>query len=163
VSENVLARIMEHNNWANDQVIQACAELSDDQLDAEPRSATLGSIRGTLVHLVAAQRGYLSLLTLPVEERSTAPLEYAELREAARISGQGLLALAEAGAFPTERLQTRDGHMVEPWVVMVQVINHATEHREQIKSMLSALGVTPPDVDGWDYGFATNALVAVGM
>ena len=163
MSENVLARIMEHNNWANDQVIQACAELSDDQLDAEPRSATLGSIRGTLVHLVAAQRGYLSLLTLPVEERSTAPLEYAELREAARISGQGLLALAEAGAFPTERLQTRDGHMVEPWVVMVQVINHATEHREQIKSMLSALGVTPPDVDGWDYGFATNALVAVGM
>jgi uncharacterized damage-inducible protein DinB len=29
---------------------------------------------------------------------------------------------------------------------MVQSINHATEHREQIKSMLSALGVTPPDI-----------------
>jgi len=44
---------------------------------------------------------------------------------------------------------------------MVQIINHATEHREQIKSMLSALGVTPPELDGWDYGFATNTLVPV--
>jgi uncharacterized damage-inducible protein DinB len=44
---------------------------------------------------------------------------------------------------------------------MVQIINHATEHREQIKSMLSALGVTPPDVDGWDYGEVAGALVPI--
>jgi uncharacterized damage-inducible protein DinB len=42
---------------------------------------------------------------------------------------------------------------------MVQAINHATEHREQIKSMLTALGVTPPEIDGWEYGFATDTLV----
>lgn len=42
---------------------------------------------------------------------------------------------------------------------MLQVINHATEHREQIKSMFSALGMTSPDIDGWDYGEVTNALV----
>jgi uncharacterized damage-inducible protein DinB len=42
---------------------------------------------------------------------------------------------------------------------MVQIINHATEHREQINSMLSALGVTPPDLDGWSYGEVTNALI----
>ena len=50
---------------------------------------------------------------------------------------------------------------MEPWVVMVQAINHATEHREQIKSMLSALGVTPPSIDGWDYGEVTNALIPI--
>ncbi len=44
---------------------------------------------------------------------------------------------------------------------MVQAINHATEHREQIKSMFSALGVTPPDIDGWTYGEATNALIPI--
>jgi uncharacterized damage-inducible protein DinB len=44
---------------------------------------------------------------------------------------------------------------------MVQVINHATEHREQICSMLSALGIPPPDMDGWAYGEATNALVLI--
>jgi uncharacterized damage-inducible protein DinB len=44
---------------------------------------------------------------------------------------------------------------------MVQAINHATEHREQIKSMLTALGVAPPDVDGWSHGVATGALVLI--
>jgi uncharacterized damage-inducible protein DinB len=44
---------------------------------------------------------------------------------------------------------------------MVQVINHATEHREQIKSMLTALGIEPPNIDGWDFGFATNTLVPI--
>jgi uncharacterized damage-inducible protein DinB len=44
---------------------------------------------------------------------------------------------------------------------MLQVINHATEHREQIKSMLTALGITPPSIDGWDYGEVSGALVPI--
>jgi hypothetical protein len=27
--------------------------------------------------------------------------------------------------------------------------------------MLTALGITPPSIDGWDYGFATNTLVPI--
>jgi len=59
------------------------------------------------------------------------------------------------------QLQTKDGFHTIPWVVMLQVVNHATEHREQIKSMLSALDVTPPDIDGWDYAEANNALIPI--
>jgi len=44
---------------------------------------------------------------------------------------------------------------------MNPVYLHAIEHREQIKSMLTALGVTPPSIDGWDYGEAANALVPI--
>ena len=78
------------------------------------------------------------------------------------LTWEGLLALAKGQQEPLEaRLKTRDGFYTEPWVVMLQVINHATEHREQIKSMLSALGVTPPDIDGWDYGLITNTLVPI--
>ena len=160
MTENILEKLFEHNNWANLRIIQACSALSDEQLDAEPLSATKGSIRLTLLHLVSSQRGYLSLLTLPVEARSNAPLEFPKLQESVRVSGEGLLALAKdvPGKFPKTRLQTTDGYSVEPWVVMLQAINHATEHREQIKSMLSTLGVTPPDIDGWDYGEVTKAL-----
>jgi uncharacterized damage-inducible protein DinB len=160
MTETLLLKLFEHNNWANLQIIQACSVLSDEQLDAEPRSATQGSLRSTLSHLVTSQRGYLALLTLPVDQRPSNPLTFDELEESAQRSGEGLLALVqEESRFPKDRLRTRDGHYVEPWVVMVQIINHATEHREQIKSMLSALGVTPPDIDGWDYGFATNTLI----
>jgi glycerol-3-phosphate dehydrogenase len=78
------------------------------------------------------------------------------------LSTEEVLELArEASQIPAERLQTRDDYLVEPWVIMVQIINHATEHREQIKSMLTALGVTPPSIDGWDYGEVTKALVPI--
>src|SRR5574341_2163929 len=160
MTENFLVKLFEHNNWANLRIIEACSALSDEQLDTEPQSATKGSIRSTLSHLVTSQRGYLSLLTLPVEARPNAPLAFAELRQSVSLSGEGLLALVsgESGKFPQDPLQTRDRYYVEPWVVMVQIINHATEHREQIKSMLSALGITPPEIDGWSYGDATDAL-----
>ena len=163
MSENVLAKIYEHNNWANLEVVRACSTLADEQLDAEPKSVTKGTIRSTLVHLVGAQDGYLALLTVPLEKRARVELTMADLEQAITASGEGLLALASGERpFPSEeRLRTANGYTVEPWVVMVQAINHATEHREQIKSMLSALDVTPPSLDGWEFGLATNALVPV--
>jgi uncharacterized damage-inducible protein DinB len=163
--ENILAKLFEHNNWANLRIIEACSALSDEQLDAEPRSVTKGSIRRTLLHLVTSQRNYLSLLTLPVESRPDVPppSTFAELQESARASGDGLLALSRGEwSEPLKpRLQTKDGYFVAPWVIMVQVINHATEHREQVNSMLTSLGVTPPDLDGWSFGEATNALIPI--
>lgn len=161
MTENILAKLFEHNNWANTQIMRACSALTDEQLDAEPDSATKGTIRLTLWHIVSSQQGYLSLLT-GIKRRTDwqAPPPFAELQEAADASGEALLDLARAGPgdFPGDRIRTNDGYSVEPWVVMVQVINHATEHREQIKSMLSSLGVTPPVVDSWTFGEDTGAL-----
>lgn len=127
-----------------------------------PQSVTKGNICETLSHLVKSQRGYLALLTLAVEDRPTTPLAFDELRESARLSGEGLLALAKGeGISLDSRLTTTDWYYTESWVVMLQVINHVTEHREQIKSMSKALGITPPSIDGWDYGEAKNALIPV--
>lgn len=161
MTENILARVFEHNNWANQKIVEACSPLTDAQLDAPPQSATEGSIRNTLLHLVSAQYGYLRLLTLPIEERrDRVTVEFADLERSLKDSGERLLELARnVDQLPATRLQTRDDYYVEPWVLMVQIINHATEHREQIKSMLTALGITPPDIDGWDYGLVTAALV----
>lgn len=50
-----LVKLFEHNNWANMQILQACSGLNDEQLDAEPQSATRGTIRRTLLHLVHSQ------------------------------------------------------------------------------------------------------------
>ncbi len=163
MNENILARIFAHNTWANLEIIAACASLSAEQLDARPGSAALGSIRETLVHFVSSQRGYLSLLTEPLEQRTRHDAEFSELANIASSTGEALLALA-SGAMRSSMpspLKTRNAHLVDPWVVMLQVINHASEHREQIKSMLTALGITPPDIDGWDYGWDAGALVPI--
>jgi len=66
-----------------------------------------------------------------------------------------------SGNFLKEKLQTRDGYYVEPWVIILQAVNHATEHREQINSMLSALQLPHPDLDGWTYGEAAQALIPI--
>jgi uncharacterized damage-inducible protein DinB len=163
MNENFLVKLFEHNNWANDQIIRVCQGLSDEQLDAEPSTATKGSIRRTLEHLVGSQVNYLALLTQPVETRQKVRPGYSELPDAARISGERLLSLAEdgTGLFNPSKLRTTDGYYVDPWVIMVQIINHATEHREQISSMLTSLGVTPPAQDGWTFGEATKALTPV--
>ena len=163
MTEHFLVKLFEHNNWANSQIIQACSALSDTQLDAESQSVTIRSIRQTLMHLVTSQHGYLSLLTLPVEARIASNPAFAELQQAASISGAGLVAVArdESGEHLTTQLRTTDGFFVERWVVIVQIINHATEHREQINSMLNSLGVTPPDLDGWTYGEATHTLIPI--
>jgi len=165
MTEYIFEKLIEHNNWANLQIIEACLSLSDEQLDAEPQSATYGSIRSTLLHFVASQQSYLRTLTLPLEERlnPSATLAFADLQKSANSSGEAFLALARdpSHIFSKTQLQTTDEYLVEPWVVIVQAINHATEHREQIKSMLTALGVIPPEIDGWDYGAFTKACIPI--
>ena len=95
MGKNFLGKLFEHNNWANLEIIRACSTLSDAQLDAEPQSATYGSIRKTLLHLAGGQYGYLQQLTLPPEERlGPTSVEYAEVQASLIKSGEGLLALA---------------------------------------------------------------------
>ena len=161
MTKNLLVKLFEHNNWANQEILQVCGNLSEGQLDAEPQSATLGSIRQTLIHLAAAQHGYLSLLTLPVDSRKEVDLEFSDLAESMRSSGDALLELARKAENHSLqiKLTTKKGYLVEPWVVFVQIINHATEHREQINSMLSSMKLSHPDLDAWAYGETTNALI----
>jgi len=163
MTENILARLFEHNHWANLQLIEVCSALSDEQLDAEPESATKGSIRLTLWHLMDTQQMYLSQLTsMEPGFDWQAPTNFAELLESANKSGEGLVALARDET--SQSLQTKiqdDGYSIEPWVVMVAAISHAAEHREQIKSMFSALGVTPPRLDGGAYGMVVNAVIPI--
>lgn len=159
--KHLVLHTFRHNNWANDQILSACIALRDEQLDAEPGSATRGSIRKTLDHLVGSQAGYLALLT-GLDRPATGPDRPAlsELRESVQSSGEGLVALIEGSALDGgEPLKTPDGYLVDRWVVLLQAINHASEHREQIKGMLTEQGVRPPDVDGWAYGESVEALV----
>lgn len=39
---------------------------------------------------------------------------------------------------------------------LAQVVHHGTDHRSQVFTALSALGVEPPEMDLWAYGEATG-------
>lgn len=156
---DMLGRMLAHNHWANLQLLDACATLSDAQLDARD-DPDAWSLRTVLVHIVECQQGYLSLMTRPLGERPPPKVAYEDLRDAAVQSGEDLCRLAAssqpAGAEGT--IQTSDGYLVAPWVVLLQVVNHATDHRRQAAGMLRAMGLTPPGMDAWAYGEATGTV-----
>ena len=156
-----LVSLFEHNLWANAQLLEACAALTEEQLEASPDALSEWTVRHTLLHLVQAQQAYVELLTLPPEARqSRVSVPFGELGDSANRSGEALLALArdDEGACPLQTIHTGDGHAVEPWVILLQSINHATDHRRQVCGMLRALGVPAPRLDGWAFGGARGAL-----
>lgn len=43
------------------------------------------------------------------------------------------------------------------WVILGQVIDHGREHRSHVATILTQLGIEPPDIDMWAYGMAVAA------
>ncbi len=161
MTRGALGRIVEHNNWANAALIRACASLTDEQMEATPRSPRERTIRQILTHLVESQVGYASMLSPGSRLGTDLGSSLEDLARAAGESGKGLQAIADGEvAVPWESdLRTSDGYLVKPWTVFVQAVNHGAEHRRQVCSILRALGVEPPRLDGWGFGEAMGAVV----
>jgi uncharacterized damage-inducible protein DinB len=153
---SALISLFDHNRWANLSLLETCQRLNEEQLDVASVGA-YGSIRDTLLHLAAAEERYLSIFTGhqredPIREGSFPGFD--KLAERLAESGKELIVLA-AKMKSADVLQGRNRGVLQPVpapVVLVQIINHATEHRTNITTILSQLGVDYPRVDGWAYG-----------
>lgn len=149
-----------HNLWANLRLLDACAQLSDAQLDATAQGL-YGSVRQTLMHMLSSEEGYAQAVT----GSATTPLlkdisqfpGFDELRRRAELSGDALVTLAErAEQADVDRILHLDGGTYDAPViiVLIQAINHGVDHRSQIATLLTQQGITPPDLDGWSYNDA---------
>ena len=154
---NALVELFKHNRWANLRLLETCAGIDEQQLDATVQG-TYGSIRDTFLHLVSAEGRYVALLTGGQIQPSTSERDgfpgWETLRAAAQQSAEALIAMAQD--FDAERVLrgTRGGeeYALSAVVPMLQAINHATEHRVHIATILTQQGVEPPTLDGWQYG-----------
>ena len=156
---SILVKLFEHNRWANLRAVEACTALSDAQLDATV-PGTAGSVRDTLMHIAGAEHRYVARLSgrqPSYHERDGWP-GADQLRQALDESGRALIALAEH-ANPDEVL---DGEYqgrpqaLPVATVYVQAINHATEHRSQIATIMTQQGAEPPDFSGWAWGRSSS-------
>ncbi len=154
-----LPDFFKYNLWANLRLLDACAQLSDAQLDATTKG-TFGSVRETLMHLFAAEEGYVRALTGKIPTPPLADLthfpDFDELRRRAERSGKELITVAEQGEL--SQILYLDGGIYEApvIVVLIQTVNHAIDHRSQIATLLSQEDVMPPDLDGWSYNDAID-------
>ncbi|MBI2863343.1 MAG: DinB family protein [Chloroflexi bacterium] len=161
--ENALADLYRHNLWANLRLLDACAGLDDAQLGTSA-PGTYGSIGDTLVHIVSAEERYLARLKDEKPEnilRQGDPFPgFEELRQRARLTGEGLLKLAPETA-PNRPLKLRRREKtteIPAYIQVIQAINHSTEHRTHVMTILSQLGIDPPSLDGWTYGQALGVV-----
>lgn len=159
--DTTLVELFRHNQWANLRLLDACAGLDDEQLDASA-VGTYGRVRDTLVHLLAAEERYVAHLTGQAPERPLRESEgfpgIEELRSRAQRSGEALIQIAMNDPY-TEVLQGTyrgEPYSLRAVVPLVQAINHAHEHRAHVMTILTQQGVEPPDLSGWAFGEAMN-------
>jgi uncharacterized damage-inducible protein DinB len=148
-----LTEIFQHNRWANERLLEGCRDLTDEQR-ATAVEGTYGELGYTLVHIVRAESYYLKLLTgwqPPVRWEIPGPWPGIDvLLERSRFTGGRLVEIA-GELDPGATLQVEEDK-VPTSVVLVQAINHATEHRSQAATILTQLGIEPPPMDGWNFG-----------
>lgn len=153
-----LTELFLHNRWANERVLEACRDLTNEQR-ARSVEGTYGELGYTLIHIVRAESWYLKLLTgwePPVRWDIPGPWPGMDaLLERARFTGDHLVEVADL--LDPEALVEIGDDKVATSVVLVQAINHATEHRAHAATILTQLGIEPPPVDGWTYDKARRA------
>jgi uncharacterized damage-inducible protein DinB len=164
---DLMVDFFKHNTMMNRQLVEACRPLTSEQLGAMA-TGTYGSIGATLVHIANAQVGYAArLLDSERPERlQEDPFPGFETLAERFALGDAQLEEAAGQAGQDREVRVTGDDPPGTWLMpvslfLLQAINHGTEHRSQVATILTQLGVEPPEMDGWTYFFASGRMVAV--
>ena len=160
MTTSILTDAFKHHAWATQQVLDACATLTPEQL-AAPSPGTYGPIIDTLRHIVQADSYYLWIFTdkrvEPLDEDNT--LGIGELKALMQTYADEYAALLARDLDPDDDVIVRgasSAFSAKMGIRLAQVVHHGSDHRSQVCTGLTALGVTPPDIDLWAYGDAVG-------
>jgi uncharacterized damage-inducible protein DinB len=156
-----LAELFRYNRWANLRLIDACRELTAEQLDARG-PGTSGSIRELLMHVVGGQQ--TSILRTKGRQhegelaRGSAWPGFGVLRGIAVSTSEELIRIAEAMEMDLDVDLTWRGkvHRYPMRLFLVEAVEHGVEHRTEIKVTMAGLDVERPDLDSWFYSDAAG-------
>lgn len=165
MSRSLLADAFAHHVWASLKLIDACVALPAEQLGTTV-PGTYGSILDTLRHLVGSDTWYLHRMsgerTPLIDEEQ---MELPELRAAMERNGAGWTQVLGEDLDPDAVIHTHrdDGSETHAplGIRLAQVVHHGTDHRSQVCTALTTLGVEPPDIDLWTYGEAIGRVIEV--
>jgi uncharacterized damage-inducible protein DinB len=153
MSQPVLADAFDHHAWATIRVLDACAALDDAQL-ATAVPGTYGSIIDTLRHLVGGDVFYLDILRRerePFDEEGSEIPTLRAVMEAHRPVWQRLLADAIDPTADVIEYEDSGYETHAPLGIrLAQALYHGTDHRSQVCTALTALGIEPPAIEVWD-------------
>jgi uncharacterized damage-inducible protein DinB len=152
-----------HHVWATLRVIDACADLNDDEL-ATDVPGTRGPILGTIRHLVENDSFDLFILTgdrahLVDAEHLSPP----ELRRVTERNGEAWAAFIGGPLDPDEVVREVDEHDgYQRWAPLgyrlASTLEHGTDHRSQIRTALTTIGAPVPKIDVFDFGMEAGRI-----
>ena len=165
MSGSLLADPFAHHVWATLKLLDACLVLSPEQLEtAVP--GTYGSILETVRHLVGADASYLFALTggrvAAIDEDH---MDLRELRSVMERNGAAWSSLLaqdlDADAVVVRHRDDGSESHAPTGIRLAQALHHGTDHRSQVCTALTVLGVEPPPIDLWDFADQDGRLAEV--
>lgn len=148
--------LFDYNYWANQRVLDAVALVNAEQYFA-PAETSHGSLRGTLVHILAAEIVWrmrcadgISPSALPAETEFPTLDDLVERwRAEERVMRTYLNRLTDDDLHAPVRYSTTQGtpHENNLWQMLVHVVNHGTQFRAEAAVILTGYGTSPGDLD----------------
>lgn len=144
-------QLFDYNAWANQRVLDAAAQLSDEQF-TKPLCSSFSSVRDTLVHICGAE--WIWLERFQGRSPSSIPNNsgvqtLAALREHWRPQAEQLLSFVSGLTQNDldrifEYKTINFGLYKNPlWQSLQHLANHGTYHRGQVATLLRQLGAKP--------------------
>jgi len=151
----LLADSFGHHIWATILVLDVCAPLDDAQL-ATTVPGTYGSIIDTLRHIVGGDVFYLDVLRggepEPFDKQSSDIPTLRAVMEAHGPVWQGLVSGDLDPATDVVEYEDSGYETHAPLGIrLAQALYHGTDHRSQVCTALTSLGIEPPSIEVWDY------------
>ena len=147
--------LFRYNAWASDRVLAQAARLTREQYIA-PAPTPQGSLRGTLVHALAAEmlwpqrvEGESPARLLSVEDVPTFKALQDDWTRAREALDAFLGTLTDEQLQTVVRYRTTKGvsQFNVVWEMLAHLINHGTQHRAEAAMLLTIHGFSPGDLD----------------
>ena len=156
MNANDIRILFEYNYWARERIMRAALQITPEQFNA-PNTSSYGSLRGTLIHCMNAERNWLKRLSgeqpafiPPGEGEYPTPqsLEQVWAVEEARMRSY-LARLTDDELNQPFEYKNYKGVLTKmiKWGILMQLVTHGTQHRAEAAAMLTDFNHSPGDVD----------------
>jgi uncharacterized damage-inducible protein DinB len=155
MNKNDIMTLYDYNDWARRRVLDQAALVTPEQYVA-PAPVPQGSLRGALVHTLAAEVAWCRRWQGDSPAALLSPTELPTFEALAERWAQEARALRDFVAGLTDDDLNRTIHYKTTkgspmantlWHLMAHVINHGTQHRSEAAMLLTGYGRSPGDLD----------------
>jgi len=150
------SNLFRHHRWSNQVLIDFLSRLPEDHLELTV-PGTYDSSIDTIRHLISSDADYVRIIPdtpkVPQIAQDGPFGGWDELRAIAEAADTALIEYVDGLTEDLFFIDVDEGEAFELTrsMLLTQIIHHATEHRSQIRTTLSAHGIEPPELSVWSW------------